>query len=276
MHRTRLTHALFACSGALALVALSSAPTSAQAANPVPPPAAPAPAVPTVQPAPPASAPPAAAAQPAAAQPVLSPAAVPDVRYAEEDAQGFVVKAPERERPSWALAYEVGFPVADLHKFTENVSPRGMGFNFEWPVIAGLRLGAAFHYSRFYDERDRTTYEFEGGAINAKLYRYLDVWSFAASGRYRFGSPSDPVRGFVGLEVGVAFVNATTLLADTGVQDTPTGLLVGGEIGIAARITKGYLATIALRYNLTTASFGQTDIPSYLALQLGFAWEGAN
>jgi hypothetical protein len=227
-----------------------------------------------VQPAPqPGS--PAAPTAPAAALPGQYPAATPDANYAEDDAHAFMVKSPERERPSWALAYEVGFPVADLHKFTENVSPRGMGFNFEWPVVEGLRLGAAFHYSRFYDERPRTTFEFDSGAINAKLYRYLDIWSFAAAGRYRFGSPADPVRGFVGLEVGVAFLNATTLLADTGVQDTPTGLLVAGEVGIAARITKGYLATIALRYNLTTASFAQTDIPSYLALQLGFAWEGA-
>jgi hypothetical protein len=270
MHRTRITYASFACSAALGLVALvtaGSTRTSAQATAPTPPPAAPAPAAPAVQPGAPPSAPAAATTQ---------PAPTPDTNYADDEAHGFVVKSPERERPSWALAYEVGFPVADLHKFTENVSPRGMGFNFEWPVVEGLRLGAAFHYSRFYDEVPRTTFEFDSGAINAKLYRYLDIWSFAAAGRYRFGSPADPVRGFVGLEVGVAFLNATTLLADTGVQDTPTGLLVAGEAGIAARITKGYLATIALRYNLTTASFAQTDIPSYLALQLGFAWEGAN
>jgi hypothetical protein len=261
MHRKRLTYASFACTAALSLATLSSTRTSAQATSPAPPPAA-APTSPPsfVEPAPQPSAPP----------------ATPDTNYAEDDPHAFMVKSPERERPSWALAYEVGFPVADLHTFTENVSPRGMGFNFEWPVVEGLRLGAAFHYSRFYDERPRATYQVDSGAINAKLYRYSDIWSFAGAARYRFGSPADPMRAFVGLEVGVAFLNATTLLADTGVQDTPTGLLVAGELGIAARVTKGYLATIALRYNLTTASFGNTDMPSYIALQLGFAWEGAN
>ena len=274
MHRTRLTYASFACSAALALVALvtlGSTRTSAQATTPPPPPAAP-----VVQPAP----------QPSCLQrQVLQPRSgasghrrlhpTPTTRrrtLTPLHGQDLT----ERERPSWAFSYEVGFPVADLHKFTENVSPRGLGFNFEWPIIEGLRLGAAFHYSRFYDERPRTTYEFDSGAINGKLYRYLDIWSFAAAARYRFGSPADPIRGFVGLEVGVAFLNATTLLADTGVQDTPTGLLVAGEVGIAARISKGYLATVALRYNLTTASFRNTDLPSYIALQLGFAWEGAN
>jgi hypothetical protein len=185
----------------------------------------------------------------------------------------FEERPSSRERPSFAIAYEVGFPVFDLHTFTNNVSPRGMGGNFEWPVIQGLRLGAAFHYSRFYDERPRQTYVFDNGAVNAKLYRYADIWSMSALARYRFSTPDSPVRPFVGLEIGVAFLNATTLIADTGFQNTPTGLLLAGEVGLAARVSRGFLATIAVRYNMTTASYGTTDMPSYIALQLGGAWE---
>jgi outer membrane protein W len=180
----------------------------------------------------------------------------------------------DKERPSWAIAYEVGIPVFDLHSYTENVSPRGMGFNFEWPVVAGLRLGAGLHYSRFYDERPRQTYTTDSGAVNAKLYRYCDIWSMAAAARYRFGKPDQAVRLFVGFEIGASFLNATSLLADTGFQDTPAGLLLAGEIGAAIRVSRGFLLTVAARYNMTTASFANTDMPSYIALQLGFAWEG--
>jgi hypothetical protein len=291
MLRKRFNPSSFVWSAALASLSLSSARVDAQA-NPTPPPAA-APA------APPAAAPPAAAA-PVSPQPVAAPAPVPPAQQSLAPATPSAVAAPvyaapapypepdygqpaaaptfeerpsSRERPSFAIAYEVGFPVFDLHTFVNNVSPRGMGGNFEWPVIQGLRLGAAFHYSRFYDERPNQTYNFDGGAVTAKLYRFADIWSMAAVARYRFGTPDSPIRPFVGLELGVSFLNATTLLADLGFQNTPTGFLAAGEVGLAARVSRGFLATIALRYNMTTASFGKTDMPSYIALQLGGAWE---
>jgi hypothetical protein len=179
------------------------------------------------------------------------------------------------EHLSWALSYEFAFPAGKLHDFVGNPSPLGAGLDIEWPVVEGLRLGVAAHFSEFYDVKPHTTRVFDWGAITGTLYRYLDVWTGAFLARYRFLRPDSPLRPFLGAEFGMAFLNATTFLADATFHDAPHGLLFAAELGALVRISKSFQAVFALRYNLTTAALAEANVPSYLSLQLGVVWEDA-
>ena len=179
------------------------------------------------------------------------------------------------EHLSWALSYEFAFPAGKLHDFVSNPSPLGAGLDIEWPVVEGLRLGLAAHFNQFYDVKPNTTRVFDWGAITGTLYRYLDVWSGALLARYRFLRPDSPLRPFLGAEFGIAFLNATTFLADATFHDAPHGVLFAGELGALVRISRSFQAVFALRYNLTTAALTEASAPSFLSLQLGVVWEDA-
>jgi hypothetical protein len=196
-------------------------------------------------------------------------------RVSAQASASFDKPAPPPEQLSWALSYELAFPAGDLHDFVGNPSPLGAGLDIEWPVVEGLRLGLAAHFSQFYDVHPHTTRVFDWGAITGTLYRYLDVWTGAFLARYRFLRPDAPLRPFLGAEFGVAFLNATTFLADAKFDDAPHGLLFAGELGALVRMSKSFQAVFALRYNLTTAALAEASRPSYLSLQLGVVWEDA-
>lgn len=199
--------------------------------------------------------------------------AEPDVTYDTVEARQYNYVEQAREYASWTVAYEVAFPVAELSEYIGNVSPRGVGFAGEFPIAGGLRIGGTINYNRFYGNEARDTYYLDNGAVTAKLYRYADVWSLAGLARYRFLKPNDGIRPFIGVALGVSFLNATTLVADLGFQDSPAGFLFQPEAGVFARLTPGMQALLAVRYTMTTASFMDYDMPSYISLQIGLSWD---
>lgn len=243
---------------------------AAQAAAPEP---APAPA-PQAAPALPAEA---APVQPVEASPLLAPAQEAPPAPAKESSEAAPAPAagPMRDGPSFAFAYPMTFTVGDYKNFIGDPGFRGIAVTGEWPLFKGLRLGGSFNYVRLSETKARETYEFENAAINGKLYNYSDAWNMGVLVRYRFLEPGSRIRPFLGTELGVSFLTATTLIADFGVEDSPTGFLFVAEAGTLVGITKNMAAFVALRYNLTTASFVNVHNPSFLSLQIGLSFGGA-
>jgi len=180
-----------------------------------------------------------------------------------------------RERPSWMLAYPLAMPVGDFHDYVADVSFRGFSFSAEWPIGGGgLRLGGALDYNLFYDQRPRSTYQLDSGAVTATLYNYADVWSAGFLTRYRFLDTRASVRPFMGLELGATYLSASSLVADFDVSDDQVGFLAVGEVGALTHVGHFTDISVALRYAVTSASFGSHDWPMFMALQLGISLGG--
>jgi len=280
MHYARKCELAAILAGALSLMTSLEARAQAPAPAPAAPPAAAAPApAPVAQPvavAAPAPAP--AAPPPEALAPAPAPGAAPGVAVTAP--QGgpppaqWSSKPPPKEHATFLIGYEIALPVQDLNDFISTASFRGFEVGAMWPVWRSLYVGSVFNYHLFYEKQGNQTYQLENGALNANLYRYTKNWTIAAAARYVLLDPEAIARPFVGLRMGIDFVTAATLAADLTLYSTPTGFALAPELGVLLRLASFMKASLSIRYDYSTASSGELDKVSYMAYQIGFAFNG--
>jgi len=175
----------------------------------------------------------------------------------------------QRELPIWTLGYSMALGVGDLNDYIGNASFRGFEVALLWPVVRSLFLGVTFGYNGFYEATGHETYQLESAAVNAKLYRYADSWPLALVGRYLFLQNRSMLRPYLGVRVGAAWVDTTTLVTDRTYQDSSFGFLAAPEAGILVHLSAAVLACVSYAFNFTTASPGERDAIAYNSLVVG-------
>jgi hypothetical protein len=174
-----------------------------------------------------------------------------------------------RELPMWTIGYSVSLGVGDLNDYIGTPSFRGFEISLLWPAIQSFFAGLAFGYNGFYETSGRQTFQLQSGAVTGKLYRYADAWPLALLGRYVFMQRESVVRPYLGLRMGMAWIDTTTLVTDRTYEDSSLGFLLAPEVGILGHLSKSVMASLNYTFNFTTASSGDRDVLSYSSLMLG-------
>ena len=76
---------------------------------------------------------------------------------------------PERQ---FSFNYYIGFPSGNFGDFIGENSFRGFSFDYDHYLNEKVSIGGYVGWSIFHEIFDRQTYDFEGGAINIKQWRY--------------------------------------------------------------------------------------------------------
>ncbi|HET6338963.1 MAG TPA: hypothetical protein VFG30_37345 [Polyangiales bacterium] len=178
-------------------------------------------------------------------------------------------RAYARELPMWTIGYSMSLGVGDLNDYIGSPSFRGFEITLLWPAVRSFFAGLAFGYNGFYETSGRQTFQLQSAAVTGKLYRYADAWPLALLGRYVFMQRQSVVRPYVGLRMGMAWINTTTLVTDRTFEDSSLGFLLAPEAGILGHLSKSVMACLSYTFNFTTASPGDRDVLSYSSLLLG-------
>jgi len=168
------------------------------------------------------------------------------------------------------MAWNVAFPVGNVHDFTNAASALGFEFLVRYFALPQLSLGASTDFQTFIATRPRTTYPIDNGAVTATAYNSVQNTALRASAHYYF-LKDGPVLPYAGASVGIGWSTFQTAMADIVIYDNTTSIALGGDVGAVFPLANSSLALMtAFRYSaLPAAEFlNVTDVQS-LSLQFG-------
>lgn len=178
-------------------------------------------------------------------------------------ADGYL-SSPYTHRPTLTtVSWEPAFPLMSLRsEFIDAPSLFGLGLGFRREVGTRLSAGADVIWNRF--EQSSTL----GDQLR------MDVISVRGTIHYYFtGSEIQP---YAGLGIGGLYREA---IVNTGPTQVGFGLVGGPELGILLTTGDGAAIDIAVRYQITTASFDvngdpswHVSLPSWLGAHVGLAF----
>lgn len=177
-------------------------------------------------------------------------------------ADGYL-SSPYVHRPVLTTAgWEVAAPVMSLRSdFIDARSLTGLGMGMRFEVGTRLSAGADLAWNRFRQE----------SALGDQLR--MDVVSLRGTVHYYFtGSEIQPYAG-----VGLGGLHRDAVL-NGGPTQAGWGLCGGPELGLLLTVGEGVALNVAVRYEITTASFDvngnpswHVKFPSWLSAHVGFA-----
>jgi len=168
------------------------------------------------------------------------------------------------------MAWNVAFPVASVHDFTNSASALGFEFLVRYFALPQLSIGVSTDFQTFIATQPRTTYPIDNGAVTATAYNSVQSSAVRAAAHYYFLKEGS-VLPYAGASIGVGWSTFQSAMADIVIYDNQTSVLLGADLGAVFPLANSSLALMtAFRYSaLPSAEFlNVTDVQS-LTLQFG-------
>ncbi len=170
------------------------------------------------------------------------------------------------------LQYSIATPLSDSKDYISPTSWRGLLFEYEHYLVSNISIGIQTGWHTFYEEKSRSTYPLNDGAITSKQFRYLNSVPIMITGKYYFSETTSTLTPFCALGMGT---NHLTKRTDNGLYTTKYKnwtFALKPEVGTLIYLTDYSSIILSIDYNTT---FKASDIPqqSWLNFNIGFSWE---
>lgn len=179
-----------------------------------------------------------------------------------------------RSRLGGAVGWNFNMPLGSMRDFTENISPVGFEMQLRYWATRRLSFGLSGEWDSYADERPRSSYQLDNGALTATAYNHL----FSAILRFIptvYLIDDGPVLPFVAPNIGVAWNEYRTRAADLELSESKVSIVYGAEAGVLIPTPMdGPMFLFQLRYTAQPASEfrNQTSNAQSLALLAGLAF----
>jgi hypothetical protein len=176
-------------------------------------------------------------------------------------------------RISGFMGWGFNVPLGSMRDFTAVVSPLGFEVQLHAWVTPNISLGVAGDWATYVDNRPRTTYESNNGAVTATAYNYTQTSSARFLAHYYF-IDSGPVLPYLGAHVGVTWSTFESQAADLFLSDSEVSVAFGGEGGIEVPMGRNApVALVNVRYSVAPAAeFRNVSNVQSLGLMLGIGF----
>jgi len=101
----------------------------------------------------------------------------------------------------WNFDYSMGFAIGDFKNFIEEPSFRGFFMDGRKMINEKFSIGGGLGWNVYDQSFERTTYEFDGGAITGQKWNYFFQMPLFVNAHYYF-SHQGPVQPRIGLSTG--------------------------------------------------------------------------
>jgi hypothetical protein len=179
-----------------------------------------------------------------------------------------------RSRLGGAVGWNFNMPLGSMRDFAANISPIGFEIQLRYWATRRLSFGLSGEWDSFVDERPRSSYQLDNGAVTATAYNQL----FSAILRFiptYYLVEDGPVLPFVAPNIGVAWNEYRSRAADLELTDSKVSIVYGAEAGVLIPTPMdGPMFLFQLRYTAQPASEfrNQTTNAQSLALLAGLAF----
>jgi hypothetical protein len=132
-------------------------------------------------------------------------------------------------RVSGFLGWTFNVPLGSLREFSSVMSPLGFELQLQAWVLPALSVGVSGEWSTFVDNRPRSTYTLDSGAITATAYNYMQSTSARLLVHYFFLGDA-ALLPYVGPHVGVTWVAFDSEAADLALTESQASIVLGADI----------------------------------------------
>jgi len=129
------------------------------------------------------------------------------------------------------MAWNVGVPIGSVRNLAANASAAGLELFVKYWVHPRISIGASVDWQTFADEKPRTTYQVQNGAVTATAYNSALLGAARASGDFYF-LDEGPILPYVGANVGFGWSTLQTSAADIAIYDNQSSVVLGAQAGI--------------------------------------------
>ncbi|HKO53482.1 MAG TPA: hypothetical protein VJV79_37490, partial [Polyangiaceae bacterium] len=175
---------------------------------------------------PPAAYPTTAPPEPIQAEATLAPVAASETPAAFSHPRGSRVG-----QLMGGMAWNVGFPVGSVSNFTGDPSASGLEFLLKYWIHPQITIGGSVDWQTYADQRPRTTYQRENGAITATAYNSVLLGAIRAGGDFYFLADG-PVLPYAGANVGFGWSTLQTAASDLAIYDNQSSIVLGLGAGV--------------------------------------------
>ena len=133
-----------------------------------------------------------------------------------------------RSRLGGAVGWNFNMPLGSMRDFVENISPVGFEIQLRYWAMRRISFGLSGERDSYADERPRSSYQVQNGALTATAYNHL----FSAILRFiptYYLLDDGPVLPFVAPNIGVAWNEYRSRAADLELSDSKVSIVYGAE-----------------------------------------------
>lgn len=177
-----------------------------------------------------------------------------------------------QKRQYYSLGWDIGFPVGQFSDYISDPSLRGGYFSGNIFVTDAVSLGFKFGYNSYDQNQNRKTYQIQPGlAATAATYNYI-VSAPILFGAYYHFNVGGVVEPYVGLGIGVNYIDEETYIQDMEIYDDQWSFLMSPEVGLRVPFGESPVALgVRLSYNANFNSYEALGIEykNFQSLNLG-------
>jgi outer membrane protein W len=169
---------------------------------------------------------------------------------------------------NFMISYPVGFAVGDLHKYTSNVSFRGISLEFNKMTSHESSAGLEVGWNVFYQPVAKQAYHDGTAAISGVQFRYTNAVPMVVGTKYYVQSSNKAIHPYIGMGLGTTYVDRTTSFGLYSIVNDSWQFLIRPEIGLDIKFNKNESFFIGGKYfwNFNNSSL---DGQSWLSANIG-------
>jgi outer membrane protein len=179
-----------------------------------------------------------------------------------------------QRRQYYSAGWDVSFPMGSFSDYISDPSLRGAFFSGNIFVTDAVSVGFKFGYNSYHENRGRETYYIDNGlAMTAATYNYAVMAPMQVGGYYHF-NVGNMIEPYIGLGLGVNYIDEEIYLQDWEVYDSQWSFLLNPEIGVRISLGETPLALgVRCGYNFNFNSFEAfgTKYDNFQSLNLGLS-----
>ncbi|MBO0939835.1 hypothetical protein J2I47_25040 [Fibrella sp. HMF5335] len=174
-----------------------------------------------------------------------------------------------------SLRYGVGLPMGSSRNYISTISPANALLTMEWqfPQNFSLGLQTGYQYNQQRLPRQLTTFT-SGETISAVQTRTLTMTPVMASAAYYFSDPAAPIRPYVQVAGGGAFMNYTNYYGTLADTDKKFAGAIAPAIGVKVfgKREKGLGGEIQAQYQNVFYKYNEINGAQNLLLSAGLTY----
>lgn len=175
-----------------------------------------------------------------------------------------------------SVRYGLGLPLGTQRNYINQTSPANALVSFEWQFPQNFSLGVQTGYQYSQQRLPRAVYDFPetGESISAVQTRTFTVTPALATASYYFSDPAAPIRPYVQLAGGGAFVNYTNFYGTLADQNKKFAGMIAPAIGVKVfgKREKGLGGEIQAQYQNVFYNYNELNNAQNLMLSAGLTY----
>ena len=171
--------------------------------------------------------------------------------------------------------YSTGMPIGTYSDYVSEYSWQGFEVGYQKDVGTNLTLGFSYRWQKFYEKKDRATYEFENGAITSNLYTYSFINNLNVTLNYYMDNASR-ITPYFSLAAGPAFVENRLVIGFIDLDDSSWKIGMSPQVGVIMDINDSFGIDLKCNYNYLPLQYQRFSSIQFVGASIGLVWRDSS